>query len=174
MKYEKKQELKIFKNNIQYYLYKLLRMEDFFLKKQKIIDSQIRDLEYKKYTRLCLIDFIDNGAICLVDNYGITLTIKKDIEPGGYREKASYLNKLANIYDQINESIDKVSIRYTPSNIEVNISGHELITVIIDNIDGRKESILAAKRRDDISRKVVKYETRYSSRIGGIGGLRSY
>lgn len=176
MEYERKQELKIFKNNIQYYFYKLLRMEDFFLKKQEIIDSQIKDLEDKKYTRLCLIDFIDNGGVCTVDRYGIKLVIRKDIEPGGYREKASYLTKLANIYEHINECIDKISIRYAPANIVVSISGHELITIIIDNLDGREESILAAKRRED-DRK-----TRSSSGYGGysrglgsgFGGIRSY
>ncbi len=139
MEYTKKQKLKIYYNYILYYFYKLIRMEEYFLKRQEQIDALTKDLEDKKYTKLCFIDLIDAGSTFSVDIYGCSINIKKDVEPSDYKSKAAYLVKLAATYDQINECVDKVKIRYEPFSVDVKVINSENIRIIVDTLKGRKE-----------------------------------
>lgn len=94
-------------------------MEEYFLKKEELIKRHTKELEDRKYARLCFIEFIDEGAIFEVDSTGLRLYIKRDSEPKSYKEKSKYLNYLALLYDRVNEAIDKISLQFEPHSIKV-------------------------------------------------------
>lgn len=114
-----KTKTKIYWNFIQYHTYKIFKMEEYFLKKEEQIQKLTKDLDDRKYARLCFIEFIDEGSSFHVDNTGIKLTINRGVEPTSYKEKAAYLVKVASLYDRINEALDKINIQFEPHSVSV-------------------------------------------------------
>ena len=127
-----KAKTKIYYKYIQYYTYKIFKMEEYFLKKEKQIEELTKDLDNRKYARLCLIEFIDEGAKFSIDETSINLIIERGIEPISYKEKSAYLTKIANIYDRINESLDKINIQFEPYSVNVITNSDSSLKLIIN------------------------------------------
>ncbi len=126
--------------------------DEYFVEREKIINHLTKDMDDRKYTKLCFIDLIDEGSLFTVDEYGMLIYVKKDIEPTDYTEKPEYLSKLSSLYEQIGESIDKVKLRYEPFRLEVNNIDSAHIGVRIDIIDGRLDAERRRKQADEYNR----------------------
>lgn len=97
-------------------------MEEYFLKKEKQIEELTKDLDNRKYARLCLIEFIDEGAKFSIDETSINLIIERGIEPRSYKEKAAYLTKIAN----------KINIQFEPYSVNVTTNSDSTLKLIIN------------------------------------------
>lgn len=107
-------------------------MEEYFLKKEERIQKLTKDLEDRKYARLCFIEFIDEGAKFSVNDTGIQLTIERGIEPTSYKEKSEYLMRVATIYDRINQALDKIAIQFDPHSILVTTDTSSTLKVVVN------------------------------------------
>jgi hypothetical protein len=128
--------------------------EEYFIVKEREIKGLTKDLDYKRYVKLCFIDFIDDGSIVQVDEYGVVIYLKLVLIPKDYLELSAYHIKMSQIYDQITECIEKVKIRFEPFEIEVSNTNISQNFVKIDTKMGRAE---ANKRKAEYERSMGNY-----------------
>lgn len=129
-------------------------MDDMFEKDEMEIERLSNIVKSMKYTRLCFIDLIDQGAIFTRDKNFVKIELEC-IKPTDYKLLSEYYSKLSITYDSIIESIDKIKLEFKPIS-EVVTQTDDKITIKIEVYSEPKKETTRSNE-DDRHRHELEY-----------------